>query len=87
MYRDALRGAIVSLEGEQDEGERYNEIKKRTRMNDQGEMSGPKNRIQMEWRRVRRPGGGRLGRGGQETRRSMNKRESGIEGEGDPFRQ
>lgn len=53
-------------------------------MNDQGEMSGPKNRIQMEWRRVRRPGGGR---GGQETRRSMNKRESGIEGEGDPFRQ
>lgn len=57
-------------------------------MNDQGEMNGPKNRIQMEWSRVRRPGGGRLGRGGgQETRRSMNKRESGIEGEGDPFRQ
>lgn len=56
-------------------------------MNDQGEMSGPKNRIQMEWRRVRRPGGGWLGRGGQETRRTMNKRESGIEGEGDPFRQ
>lgn len=53
----------------------------------------------MEWRRVRRRVGGGGGGGGHwvevaegrgwapETRRSMNKRASGIEGEGDPLRQ
>lgn len=65
-------------------------------MNDKGEMSGPKNRIQMKGAEeseaelmvvvvvvVRREGGTR----DPETQRSMNKRESGIESEGDPLRQ
>lgn len=60
-------------------------LKKGDKNERQRERSGPKNRIQMKAVVEESDAREVVGKG-PETRRGMNKRESGIEGEGDPLR-
>lgn len=77
---------IFSLMDEQEQGARYNEINK-----EKGGWQGATKegwaalRIEYKWNGVEEWSGG--WGGGTEVRRGMNKRASGIEGEGDPLRQ